>query len=64
VGSVRVGNRGVARNLTVKALSVSKGGQPTNKALAAISVAPSADLTVTITDWDAVDLQAQAVPFQ
>jgi hypothetical protein len=60
---VRVGNRGVARNLTVKALGVTKGGQPVNKALAAIAVPAANDLAVTVADWNAVDLQAQTVPF-
>ncbi|MDF0666215.1 MAG: IPT/TIG domain-containing protein [Nitrospira sp.] len=61
---VRVGNRGLARNLTVTALAVTKGGQPTNKALAAIAVPPANDLAVTVTDWNAVDVQAQPVPFE
>lgn len=60
---VRVGNRGVTRNLTVKALAVTKGGQPVNKALASLPVPAANDLAVTITDWNAVDLQAQAIPF-
>jgi hypothetical protein len=60
---VRVGNRGAARNLTVKALAVTKGGQPVNKSLAAVAVPVANDLTVTVTDWAAVDLQAQSVPF-
>jgi hypothetical protein len=61
---VRVGNRGMARNLTVTALAVTKGGQPTNKALAAVAVPPANDLAVTVTDWNAVDVQAQPVPFE
>ena len=61
---VRVGNRGAARNLTVKALAVSKGGQPINQALAGITVPDANDLAVTVSDWDVLDLQAQAVPFQ
>ena len=60
---VRVGNRGAVRNLTVKAMAVTKGGQPVNRALAAIPVAAANDLAVTVADWGAVDLQAQAVPF-
>jgi hypothetical protein len=42
---------------------VNKGGQPINKALAAIAVPAAHDLAVTIADWNTVDLQAQAVPF-
>jgi hypothetical protein len=60
---VRVGNRGAARALTVKALAVTKGGQPVDKSLAAIPVPDANDLAVTVSDWNAVDLQAQAVPF-
>jgi len=61
---VRVGNRGAARALTVKALAVVKGGTPVDKSLAAVQVPDANDLAVTVTDWTAVDLQAQAVPFQ
>ena len=61
---VRIGNRGVARNLTLKALSVSRGGQPIDRNLPAIAVPPSHDLAVTVTDWGTLDLQAQAVAFQ
>lgn len=61
---LRVGNRGATRNLTVKALAVNKNGASVNKALAAIPVPDANDLAVTVTDWDAVDLQAVALPFE
>lgn len=61
---VRLGNRGAVRSLTVKALAVTKGGQPVNKALAAINVPDANDLAITVADWTAVDVQAVAVPFQ
>ena len=61
---VRIGNRGSARNLTIKALSVDRGGQPVDRNLPAIAVPPSHDLAVTVTDWSTLDLQAQAVAFQ
>ena len=35
---VRVGNRGAARNLTVKALSVDRGGQPVDRNLPPVAV--------------------------
>lgn len=60
---VRVGNRGAARNLTVKALSVDRGGQPVDRNLPSVAVPKSSDLAVTVTDWRTLDLQAQAVPF-
>jgi hypothetical protein len=60
---VRLGNRGAVRSLTVKALAVTKGGQPVNKALAAINVPDANDLAITVADWTAVDVQAVAVPF-
>ena len=60
---VRLGNRGAARSLTVKALAVTKGGQPVNRSLAAINVPDANDLAITVADWTAVDLQAVAVPF-
>jgi hypothetical protein len=60
---VRVGNRGTARNLTLRALSVSKGGQAVHRDMPAIAVPAANDLAVTVTDWNALDLQATAVPF-
>jgi hypothetical protein len=60
---VRVGNRGAARSLTVQALAVTRGGQPVNRALAAVAVPAANDLAVTVSDWTAVDVQAVAVPF-
>jgi hypothetical protein len=60
---VRVGNRGAARSLTVQALAVTRGGQPVNRALAAVAVPAANDLAVTVGDWTAVDVQAVAVPF-
>jgi hypothetical protein len=60
---VRVGNRGAARNLTVKALSVDRGGQPVDRNLPPVAVPKGSDLAVTVTNWRTLDLQAQAVPF-
>ena len=60
---LRVGNRGVARNLAVKALSVDRGGQPVDRNLPPVPVPESSDLAVTVADWHNLDLQAQAVPF-
>lgn len=61
---VRVGNRGAARNLTLKAVSVTKGSAAVNRNLPAISVPDANDLAITVTDWSTLDLQALAVPFQ
>ena len=60
---VRVGNRGAARNLTVKALSVDRGGQPVDRNLPPVAVPKGSDLAVAVTNWRTLDLQAQAVPF-
>jgi len=60
---IRVGNRGAARNLTVKAMSVSRGGQPVDRNLPAVAVPAANDLAITVTDWSTLDLQAQAVSF-
>jgi hypothetical protein len=49
--------------MEVRALAVSKGGQPVDKKLAVMTVPAANGLAVTITDWTVVDLQAQAVPF-
>jgi hypothetical protein len=61
---VRVGNRGAIRSLAVKAFSVNRGGAPVDRNLPAVSVPAANDLAVTITDWNTLDLQAQAVPFE
>jgi hypothetical protein len=61
---VRVGNRGATRNLTLQALSVTKGGQPVNRNLPTVAVPDSNDLAITVTDWDTLDLHAAPVPFQ
>jgi hypothetical protein len=61
---VRVGNRGASRNLTVKAMSVNRGGQPVDRNLPSVAVPAANDLAVTVTDWNTLDLQAQAVAFQ
>jgi hypothetical protein len=60
---LRIRNQGVTRNLTVKAPAVGKGGQPLDKSLSAVAVPAANDLAVTVAVWNAVDLQAQAVPF-
>jgi hypothetical protein len=61
---VRVGNRGATRNLTLKAISVTKGGQPVNRNLPAVAVPDANDLAITVTDWNTLDLEATPVPFQ
>ena len=61
---VRVGNKGAARNLTLKALSVTRGGTPVDRNLPPIAVPAAHDLAVTVTDWGTLDLQANAVSFQ
>jgi hypothetical protein len=61
---VRIGNRGATRNLTLRAVSVIKGGAAVNRNLPAIAVPDANDLAVTVTDWATLDLQAHAVPFQ
>jgi hypothetical protein len=60
---MRVGNRGATRNLTLKALSVAKGGQPVNRNLPTVAVPDANDLAITVTDWNTLDLQAMPVPF-
>ena len=61
---VRVGNRGATRNLTLKAIAVTKGGQSVNRNLPAISVPDANDLAISVTDWNTLDLNASPVPFQ
>lgn len=61
---VRVGNRGATRNISLKAISVTKGGQPVNRKLPAVAVPDAHDLAVTVTDWNTLDLEATPVSFQ
>jgi hypothetical protein len=61
---LRVGNRGATRNLTLKAISVTKGGQPVNRNLPTVAVPDANDLAVTVADWNTLDLQATPVPFE
>jgi hypothetical protein len=60
---VRVRNQGITRNLILKAIPVLKGGQVINRNLSIIAVPDAHDLTVTVTDWNTLDMQAIAVPF-
>ena len=60
---VTVGNRGGAINVAVKAMSVVSGGAATEKALASVALPASNDLALSVADWNAIDLQAVAVPF-
>jgi hypothetical protein len=59
-----VGNRGVARNVEVRALAVTKNGTPVDKSLIGVALPAASDLAITVADWNALDIQAQAVPFQ
>ena len=61
---VRIGNRGATRNLTLKAVSVARGGQAVNRNLPTVAVPDANDLAITVTDWSTLDLQAMPVPFQ
>jgi len=61
---VRVGNRGATRNLTLKAVSVAKGGQAVNRNLPTVAVPDANDLAITVTDWSTLDLHAVPIPFQ
>jgi hypothetical protein len=60
---VRIGNRGATRNLTLKAVSVARGGQAVNRNLPTVAVPDANDLAITVTDWSTLDLQAMPVPF-
>ena len=61
---MRVGNRGATRNLTLKAVSVARGGQAVNRNLPTSAVPDANDLAITVTDWNTLDLQAMPVPFK
>jgi hypothetical protein len=61
---VRLGNRTAASTLEVKAISVNKGAAAVNKKQSGIALPTMNDLAVTVTDWNALDLAVQAVPFE
>jgi hypothetical protein len=61
---VRVGNQAAARNVEVRSLSAVKGNPVVDKLLSNVALPSACDLALTVTDWDAVDVQAEAIPFQ
>src|SRR6185369_16115395 len=54
---VRVGNQAAARNVEVRSLSAVKGNPVVDKLLSNVSLPSACDLALTVTDWDAVDVQ-------
>lgn len=62
---LRMGNRGTARSVEVKAFAISQAtNTPVNRQVTGISLPADHDLAVTVSDWSAVDLQAEALAFE
>jgi hypothetical protein len=61
---LRMGNRGTARTVEVRAFAVAQPtNTPVNKKLVGVSVPAAHDLVVLVPNWAAVDLNAQTVAF-
>jgi hypothetical protein len=62
---VRVGNRGAARTMEVRAFTVDRAtNAPLRKQLPGISVPAQHDLVVAVPDWGTLDVNAQALAFE
>jgi hypothetical protein len=62
---VRVGNRGAARNISVKAFAIKKSNNtPINKQVAGLNIPTNHDLVVSVANWTSVDLSAEALAFE
>jgi len=61
---LRVGNRGAARSVTVRAFSVDKTtNAPANRQFAALNLAANHDLTVAVTNWNTLDAAVETLAF-
>lgn len=62
---LRMGNRGTARNVNVKAFAIAETtNTPVNRQMTGINLPANHDLAVTVTDWAAVDIQVEALAFE
>src|SRR5207253_2934396 len=61
----RIGNRGAARNVEVRAFAIDrKNNTPINKQFAGVNLAAQNDLVVAVQDWGTLDASVQTVSFQ
>jgi hypothetical protein len=62
---IRVGNRGAARNLDVRAFSISRATNiPANRQFPDVNVPSSHDLVVAVPNWDTLDMTVEALSFE
>jgi hypothetical protein len=61
---LRLGNRSAAATVEVHAFALNRGVPAVNKQQAGVQLPTMNDLAVTVTDWTAVDLAVQIVPFE
>lgn len=60
----RVGNRGAARNVEVRAFVIDrKTNMPVNKVIPGVSLPSRSDLVVAMQDWTTLDVSVQAMSF-
>ncbi|MBD2504169.1 hypothetical protein [Anabaena azotica] len=61
---LRVGNRGAARSLEVRAFSVNEATKiPVNKKFAGVNLPLKHDLLVTVPNWDTLEMNVEALSF-
>ena len=62
---VRIGNRGPARTVEVRAFSLDRqNNKPLNRQFTAVSVPAEHDLIVTVQDWTTLDAEVQTLSFE
>jgi hypothetical protein len=62
---LRLGNRGAARSVQVKAFSVDQTtNTPANRQFAALNLPANHDLTVAVTNWANLDAAVETLPFE
>ena len=65
VAFLRMGNRGPARNVDVRAFVIDKvSNAPLNKQVAGVSLPTAHDLTIAVPDWQTLDVSVQTVAFE
>jgi hypothetical protein len=62
---LRVGNRGAARSVQVRAFSIDRTtNSPANRQFASLNLPANHDLTVAVTNWTNLDASVETLPFQ
>lgn len=62
---VRIGNRGVAESLEVRAFSIDRQtNRPLNRKFTGVAVPSQHDLVVAVPDWETLDVSVEALSFE